>query len=639
MKKIILTIFVLIGTNALIKAQIISFGDTPLEELVYKYAPQIRHYSEENYHMASMDWYLPRAKIVEYVKGPGFFGHLTDRELNITESNIIDDKYADERFKITRKVSEAKYGDPRTAKTYVHVQKAHYQDKPYLNDDIDIQYWFFYPWNGDQGEDNIPFTDDADHEGDWENVTITVDGKGNLKRVFASSHGAGETYGPEGVSKVPGRDNIIIYAANESHAMYNDKGYNHPDAAFLDPCDDGGLWFSSWEPGRIEIVEIGNLYKGYQNYSPGTDAIDILHESFGQQETKPAWLNFIGRWGTNGVVGPKKNVAGWMGIKPERSHSSIYLALENSLFQPPRFHFYDYKRTDALPSFLIVGSGSICSSEYTTFSADIPENSEVLSWDINPKKMVRREDSGSDLKLKSNSRGTIKITAKIRTHYNGYFIDDIVSREVWVGAPHDMNGSMGGYVSGSITVSEGDIEKYYHINATIPGYAGTNDWSIPSSRFSANDWGYYSNAGAFINTIVGSNSGWVKVRRKNACGVSDYVSLYVTTDSGGGIGDGTYRISGELPIEEELNSMKLEGNETLVYPNPANNQVTVLIKDVSNDQPSTVQIINVNGQVVLSKPVSTSKTTLAISGLKKGVYFVKISNEEETTMKKLIVQD
>jgi hypothetical protein len=58
-----------------------------------------------------------------------------------------------------------------------------------------------------------------------------------------------------------------------------------------------------------------------------------------------------------------------------------------------------------------------------------------------------------------------------------------------------------------------------------------------------------------------------------------------------------------------------------VYPNPANNFLTVEVNNRSN-----VELINSLGQIVATKTVE-SKENLDVSHLNDGVYFAKITNE------------
>ena len=72
-------------------------------------------------------------------------------------------------------------------------------------------------------------------------------------------------------------------------------------------------------------------------------------------------------------------------------------------------------------------------------------------------------------------------------------------------------------------------------------------------------------------------------------------------------------------------------NSLLISPNPASNFLRIL----GIEQPSSVTILDLKGQIVLSKMIDAHES-IAISGLSKGVYVVKITNANKTYERKLI---
>ena len=74
----------------------------------------------------------------------------------------------------------------------------------------------------------------------------------------------------------------------------------------------------------------------------------------------------------------------------------------------------------------------------------------------------------------------------------------------------------------------------------------------------------------------------------------------------------------------------------LVSPNPATNKLTVAFADGKNYE---VQLINILGKVALQKNVISSNN-IDVSGLDRGVYFVKISDENGNTVnsKKIVLE-
>lgn len=61
-----------------------------------------------------------------------------------------------------------------------------------------------------------------------------------------------------------------------------------------------------------------------------------------------------------------------------------------------------------------------------------------------------------------------------------------------------------------------------------------------------------------------------------------------------------------------------------IYPNPTKDQLTIEIPKIDNQ--TTISITNINGQTVLTQQAVEFKTTVGVSNLSKGIYFIKTSN-------------
>jgi hypothetical protein len=72
-------------------------------------------------------------------------------------------------------------------------------------------------------------------------------------------------------------------------------------------------------------------------------------------------------------------------------------------------------------------------------------------------------------------------------------------------------------------------------------------------------------------------------------------------------------------------------NELSIYPNPANSNVTI-----DFPEKATLEIINMEGQVIKSINADGNATTIDISGLANGVYFLKAKTEKGIVVKKLV---
>ena len=72
-----------------------------------------------------------------------------------------------------------------------------------------------------------------------------------------------------------------------------------------------------------------------------------------------------------------------------------------------------------------------------------------------------------------------------------------------------------------------------------------------------------------------------------------------------------------------------------VYPNPAGSQVTVDIQNAT--QGAVISLRNMLGQTLLSQPVTTSTTTLNLQPYAAGIYFVEVTANGSTGVRKLVI--
>jgi hypothetical protein len=90
-----------------------------------------------------------------------------------------------------------------------------------------------------------------------------------------------------------------------------------------------------------------------------------------------------------------------------------------------------------------------------------------------------------------------------------------------------------------------------------------------------------------------------------------------------------------------INNMRKikEGEEkSIIYPNPANNEINILLPDFENEI-IQVSLININGGKIFEKEFKVNNNHVIINDLKaeKGIYFLKISTNEMVEVKKLII--
>ena len=138
--------------------------------------------------------------------------------------------------------------DPRDWATYLHVY-------PRADGGINLQYWFFYPYNG-----GFLF----DHDADWEHVTVHLDEQRHPRELMLAQHGnnrPGQSRAWEAVRR--DGDHPIVLAARGDHASYPDRA-SAPWFERVSPCialaDCGSPIWRTWEEsGLVNIGERGAL--------------------------------------------------------------------------------------------------------------------------------------------------------------------------------------------------------------------------------------------------------------------------------------------------------------------------------------------------------------------------------------------
>jgi len=149
-------------------------------------------------------------------------------------------------------------------------------------------------------------------------------------------------------------------------------------------------------------------------------------------------------------------------------------------------------------------------------------------------------------------------------------------------------------IGGAAIVCQDSLENYGCPSVPDIFYV----WDLPA------DW-TGSSITSNITVTVGTMSGNVSVAASNACGVSAYKSKAVTVNNCGPVG-----------INE------VENDLFKLYPNPATTNLNISVANKFLN--STIQIIDVLGNIVNTTTMNSNVKTINISSLAKGMYFVKI---------------
>jgi photosystem II stability/assembly factor-like uncharacterized protein len=73
-----------------------------------------------------------------------------------------------------------------------------------------------------------------------------------------------------------------------------------------------------------------------------------------------------------------------------------------------------------------------------------------------------------------------------------------------------------------------------------------------------------------------------------------------------------------------------------IYPNPASDYITVEPSDLDLNKNYSITISNIQGQQLFQQSLDNSKITLDISGISKGIYFLKINSADGFAVKKFV---
>lgn len=244
-------------------------------------ADEVRPYVElsgsiffvEQYQPARVEWYLERCDLRSR-NGP--------LDVPATDENLSRYNTRDTYLRPSSDGVYAGENDLSQVPYYVHVAALG-------GSVVELQYYFFYPYNGPLPIACKPFSGVVPlfgaHEGDWEGIKVRYDvEKRAIVEIYFAVHGnrgspvkhsttgAGDSTHYQIIGKRP-----VAYSAYHSHATYPDQGeHTRLYGITCDQCSNGKRW-----DGPARVVSI--------------DRVLLPH---GTDYPEPAWLNWVGRWGS-----------------------------------------------------------------------------------------------------------------------------------------------------------------------------------------------------------------------------------------------------------------------------------------------------------------------------------------------------
>ncbi|MBN1199051.1 MAG: T9SS type A sorting domain-containing protein [Bacteroidales bacterium] len=125
---------------------------------------------------------------------------------------------------------------------------------------------------------------------------------------------------------------------------------------------------------------------------------------------------------------------------------------------------------------------------------------------------------------------------------------------------------------------------------------------------------------------------------RNTTLAETYKVLIFGGESGDSVMNQTWVSTQSYPIAA-INLQPADGLDIVLYPNPANSFISLQLAVGSWQSPTELEIVDVSGIQVMKEliPSENPKVTYDISHLPQGVYFCRISNGSQSTVRKLVV--
>jgi len=89
-------------------------------------------------------------------------------------------------------------------------------------------------------------------------------------------------------------------------------------------------------------------------------------------------------------------------------------------------------------------------------------------------------------------------------------------------------------------------------------------------------------------------------------------------------------------VYNDIDKFTLSGNKILLFPNPANDKITISIDKTNTLDYSDVAIYDIQGQLLIKRFNVNTKAEFNVNAFAKGVYIVKVTNNNKTTVAKFV---
>ena len=150
------------------------------------------------------------------------------------------------------------------------------------------------------------------------------------------------------------------------------------------------------------------------------------------------------------------------------------------------------------------------------------------------------------------------------------------------------------------------------------------------------EWRYSYLYDKFGNSLSGKyekwdlNAGWLPGIPDNGLGVfSQKNQIFLLND--------IYRYAANYQtFISDISDLTADNNSLLLYPNPSNDNITIELKLSDAAKNEVISVCDILGNLILQQSLQEVKTTLNISDLSSGIYFIKVETKNGVIIKKLV---
>lgn len=156
----------------------------------------------------------------------------------------------------------------------------------------------------------------------------------------------------------------------------------------------------------------------------------------------------------------------------------------------------------------------------------------------------------------------------------------------------------------------------------------------------------YNSAGSYIYHALYGGNGYEDITKITCTGNSFIVSgvfentvdfdLTATTHTllSAGQTDG-YLSKYNFPLPTAISSIN-NNSSVLLYPNPTSDVLNIYLKEVNQFTISKIKLVDLTGKTIIEKEFTTLVDRINLKEINKGVYFLKIENDKEQIINKVI---